>query len=58
MRLIKTQAVLHAAVLLAGLVDAKPDIGAADRDLESLIAVISVVSDEFDGLMREVNLRA
>lgn len=57
-KLIHTQAVLHAAKAMADRVDVKPNIQTGDRDLESLIAVISVVHDQFDDLMREVDRRA
>ncbi len=44
---------IHSVKTMADAVDGKANIQSGDRDLEALIAMASVVHDEFESLMAD-----
>ncbi len=50
----RAQDVLHAAGTLARVVEQKQVVSAGDRDLAALIGIVTLVQEEFDGLLDEV----
>ncbi|MEO1189745.1 MAG: hypothetical protein AAFW60_11795 [Pseudomonadota bacterium] len=53
-RLMRTQALIRAAKSIAHKIETNPGELFGDRDLESLVALIELVGDDFEGLMEEI----
>lgn len=54
----RAQDVMRAVGTLAEIVADKPGINASDRDLASLLGVIRIAQEDFDGLMQEIESAA
>ncbi len=54
-RLMRAQDVLHAAGMMARVLEQKPALASGDRDLAALIGIVTLVQEEFEGLMDDVS---
>jgi len=57
-RLIETEALAHAARVLANEIQARPMSDPQDRDLESLLAIVRMLSRDMGELVAEIQKRA